>query len=58
MVGIDILKRMFVFLTEFVGDIFKFVAQGSTPEQWANRLRVPLEHAAAAGNLDLFDDMC
>lgn len=33
--------------------IFKLVATGATPEQWAEWLRVPLEHAAARGNLDL-----
>lgn len=33
--------------------IFKLVATGATPEQWAEWLRVPLEHAAARGNLGL-----
>ena len=35
-------------------DIFKIVAAGATPEQWAEWLRVPLEHAAATGNHGLF----
>ncbi len=35
-------------------EIFKLVSAGATPEQWAEWLRVPLEHAAAAGNHDLF----
>lgn len=35
-------------------EIFMLVSAGATPEQWAEWLRVPLEHAAAAGNHDLF----
>ena len=35
-------------------DIFNLVFKGSTPDQWAEWLRVPLEHAAAAGRHDLF----
>lgn len=34
-------------------EIFKLVSYGATPEQWAEWLRVPLEHAAGRGNLDL-----
>lgn len=34
-------------------EIFKLVSYGATPEQWAEWLRVPLEHAASRGNLDL-----
>ncbi|CAM9598101.1 unnamed protein product [Ectocarpus fasciculatus] len=34
-------------------EIFKLVSYGATPEQWAEWLRVPLEHAAVRGNLDL-----
>ncbi|CAM9517433.1 unnamed protein product [Ectocarpus fasciculatus] len=34
-------------------EIFKLVSYGATPDQWAEWLRVPLEHAAARGNLDL-----
>ncbi|CAM9426220.1 unnamed protein product [Ectocarpus sp. 12 AP-2014] len=34
-------------------EIFKLVSYGATAEQWAEWLRVPLEHAAARGNLDL-----
>ena len=37
--------------------IFKLVARGSTHEQWTEWLRVPLEHAAAAGNVELFNDL-
>ena len=35
-------------------EIFMLVSAGTTPEQWSEWLRVPLEHAAAAGNHDLF----
>lgn len=35
------------------GLIFNLVSHSATPEQWAEWLRVPLEHAAARGNLDL-----
>lgn len=35
-------------------EIFKLVSAGATPEQWAEWLRAPLEHAAAAGNHHLF----
>ncbi|CAM9433791.1 unnamed protein product [Ectocarpus fasciculatus] len=38
-------------------EIFKIVSKGATPEQWAEWLRVPLEHAAASGNLDLLDKL-
>eukprot|EP00752_Nemacystus_decipiens_P002752 g2570.t1 len=41
-------------LEGLVGEIFKLVSRGATPEQWAEWLRVPLEHAAADGNIDLF----
>lgn len=34
-------------------EIFKLLSYGATPEQWAEWLRAPLEHAAARGNLDL-----
>eukprot|EP00752_Nemacystus_decipiens_P008626 g7703.t1 len=34
-------------------ELFKLVSYGATPEQWAEWLRVPLEHAVACGNLDL-----
>ena len=37
-----------------VGEIFKLVARGATDEQWAEWLRVPLEHAAADGDAGLF----
>lgn len=37
------------------GEIFKQVSHGATPEQWAQWLRVPLEHAAADGNIGLFN---
>ena len=38
-------------------EIFKLVSYSSTPEQWKEWLRVPLEHAAARGNLDIFDKL-
>ena len=34
-------------------ELFKLVSFGATPEQWAEWLRAPLEHAAVRGNLDL-----
>lgn len=37
------------------GEIFKLISRGATREQSAERLRVPLEHAAGAGNMDLFN---
>ena len=36
-------------------EMFSLVSCGATPEQWAEWLRAPLEHAAARGNLDLVD---
>lgn len=41
----------------FVGELFKIVARGATSEQWAEWLRLPLEHAAADGNIDLFNEL-
>ena len=38
-------------------EIFKMVSSSASPEQWKEWLRVPLEHAAARGNLDLFDKL-
>eukprot|EP00752_Nemacystus_decipiens_P008050 g7194.t1 len=38
-------------------EIFKLVSYSATPEQWKEWLRVPLEHAAARGNLDLFNKL-
>ena len=37
--------------------IFQLVSQAATPEQWAEWLRVPLEHAAAQGNVSLVDKL-
>ncbi len=34
-------------------ELLKLVSYGATAEQWAEWLRVPLEHAAVRGNLDL-----
>ncbi|CAM9535921.1 unnamed protein product [Scytosiphon promiscuus] len=34
-------------------EIFKLVSFGAAPEQWAEWLRAPLEHAASRGDLDL-----
>ncbi|CAN0169566.1 unnamed protein product [Pylaiella littoralis] len=36
-------------------EIFKLVSLNATPEQWAEWLRVPLDHAAAGGNSDLLN---
>ena len=44
-------------LEGFEIEIFRLVAFSSTPEQWKEWLRVPLEHAAARGNLDLFNKL-
>ncbi|CAM9409564.1 unnamed protein product [Ectocarpus sp. 12 AP-2014] len=38
-------------------EIFRLVSKGATPEQWAEWLRVPLEHAAAQGSLALVDKL-
>lgn len=38
-------------------EIFKLVSFSATPQQWKEWLRVPLEHAAARGNLDLFNSL-
>lgn len=38
-------------------EIFKLISKGATPEQWAEWLQVPLEHAAAQGNLVLVDKL-
>ncbi|CAM9757739.1 unnamed protein product, partial [Ectocarpus fasciculatus] len=41
-------------IVQDLGDtIFKLVCDRATPEQWAEWLRVPLEHAAATANDDL-----
>ena len=44
-------------LEGFEIEIFKLVSRSATPEQWKEWLRVPLEHAAARGNLDLFNKL-
>ncbi|CAM9785729.1 unnamed protein product [Ectocarpus fasciculatus] len=45
-------------LQEDLGDtIFKLVCDRATPEQWAEWLRAPLEHAAGTGNRDLVDKL-
>ncbi len=38
-------------------EIFQLVSKMATPEQWADWLRAPLEHAAAQGNLGLVDKL-
>ena len=38
-------------------DIFQLVRRHATPEQWREWLRVPLQHAAADGNEDLFNKL-
>lgn len=40
-------------LQDLTGDIFKLVVVGSSARQWAEWLRVPLEHAARNGDIDL-----
>ena len=42
-----------VFLQGLEIELFKLVSYSATPEQWAEWLRVPLEHAVARGNLGL-----
>eukprot|EP00752_Nemacystus_decipiens_P009801 g8749.t1 len=37
--------------------IFNMVCERSTPEQWSEWLRVPLEHAASTANADLVDKL-
>ena len=37
--------------------ILKLVSSSATPEQWKEWLRVPLEHATARGNIDLFNKL-
>lgn len=37
--------------------IIKLVARGASNQQWADWLRVPLEHAAAAGKVELFNEL-
>lgn len=34
-------------------ELFKLVLQGATPEQWAEWLRAPLEHAVVSGKFGL-----
>ena len=41
-------------LDGFEVEIFKIVRKGATSEQWREWLRVPLEHAATRGDMDLF----
>ncbi len=38
-------------------EIFNLVASSATPEQWKEWLRMPLERAAARGNIDLFNKL-
>lgn len=38
-------------------EIFKMTSYGADPRQWAEWLRIPLEHAAARGNLSLVDKL-
>lgn len=35
-------------------ELFQLAKRGSSPEQWAEWLRVPKEHTAAEGSADLF----
>ena len=37
--------------------LFDLVCKNATKEQWAEWLRVPLEHAAAAGDVPLVNDL-
>ncbi len=38
-------------------EILKLVSRNAAPRQWKEWLRVPLEHAAASGNVDLFNKL-
>ncbi|CBN73782.1 ankyrin repeat protein [Ectocarpus siliculosus] len=38
-------------------EIWKLVSHSATPQQWKEWLRVPLEHAAARGNLNLVNSL-
>lgn len=40
-------------LEGFEAEILKLVSYGATPDQWESWIQVPLEHAAARGNLEL-----
>lgn len=40
-------------LQDLAGDTFKLVGEGSTADRWAEWLRVPLEHAARKGDINL-----
>ena len=40
-----------------VAELFKLVSYGATSEEWGEWLRVPLEHAAARGNLELINKL-
>ena len=53
MSGIEHPKR--ASLEPFIGEIFKLVSRGATPEKWAEVAWVPLEHVAVDGNADLFN---
>eukprot|EP00752_Nemacystus_decipiens_P014375 g12786.t1 len=44
-------------LQELGGEIFKLVSYGASSKQWAEWLRVPLEHGAARGDLDLVNTL-
>lgn len=44
-------------LQKSIRKIFNFVCNKATPEQWAQWLRVPLEHVAAAGDVSMVDDL-
>ncbi|CAM9677623.1 unnamed protein product [Ectocarpus fasciculatus] len=45
-------------ILQHLGDtIFKLVCDRATPEQWAEWLRAPLEHAAGTGNRDLVEKL-
>ena len=44
-------------MQELGNEIFKLVSYGATSDQWAEWLRVPLEHAVARGNLDLVNTL-
>lgn len=53
MIGIEHLERES--LEGLDGEIFWLVSRGATPEYWAEWLRVPLQHAAAASIITVFN---
>ncbi|CAM9559734.1 unnamed protein product, partial [Ectocarpus sp. 8 AP-2014] len=58
----DLRRNMHVYperrlLQGMESEIWKLVSYSATPQQWKEWLRVPLEHAAARGNLNLVNSL-